>query len=116
LNQAEIEPVPRAAWEIRKAKELQTWTAFHTDSLPGEALPARMDYARAAPLLRDGYRGMKQRLDNIPPRDKPRLAEALDRFITLATETGKPNEAKSWRDEKARLSGPASSKPGAGRP
>ena len=49
---------------------------------------------------------MKQRSDKIPPQGKPRIAEALDRLIELAEATGKPDEARAWRDEKAKLSPP----------
>ena len=106
----------RTAWEIRRVKEPDAWTTFHTESVLGGALLARREYAQAAPLLRAGYQGMRQRLDKIPPRDKSRLAEAIERLVVLATETGKPDEAKSWRDEKSRLLGAGSTMPGSGKP
>ena len=41
-----------------------------------------------------------------------RLGEALDRLIALAEATGKADEAKAWKDERAKLPDAASPKPG----
>ena len=45
---------------------------------------------------------MKQRADEISPEAKVRLAEALDRLIELAEATGKVEDARKWKDEKAK--------------
>ena len=55
--------------------------------------------------------GMKQRAEKIPPIGKVRLAEVLDRLIELAEATGKPEDAKMWKDEKAKLPGESTPKP-----
>ena len=57
--------------------------------------------------MKTGYEGMKQRADEISPEAKVRLAEALDRLIELAEATGKVEDARKWKDEKARLPGAA---------
>ena len=92
---------------IREAKVSDAWWTFETKSLLGEARLGQKNYAEAEVLLRVGYEGMKLRSDKIPPRDKFRLAESLDRLIELAEATSKPDEAKAWRDEKAKLSAKA---------
>jgi len=54
---------------------------------------------------------MKQRADKIPPQSKVRLNQALDRFIELAEATNKPDDAKRWKDEWAKLSSSAVLRP-----
>jgi hypothetical protein len=54
---------------------------------------------------------MKQQADKIPPQGKVRLREALDRLIEWAEATGKVEEAKIWKDEKAKLAGASTPKP-----
>ena len=60
-------------------------------------------YAAAEPLVRAGYEGMKLRAEKIPAGGKPRLAEALDRLIKLAEATNKLDEARMWKEERAKL-------------
>src|SRR5262249_10324022 len=59
------------------------WMAFDAQSLLGGSLLGQKKYADAEPLLLKGYEGMKQRERSMEPRDKRRLAEALDRLIEL---------------------------------
>jgi eukaryotic-like serine/threonine-protein kinase len=63
-------------------------------------------YADAEPLLKAGYEGMKQRSDKIPPVSKKRFVGAVDRLIELSEATNKLDDAKMWKDEKAKLSAP----------
>ena len=97
--------VLRESLAIREAKEPDAWTTFETKSMLGGALLGQEKSADAEPLLLAGYKGMKQRADRIPPRHKINLVEALDRLIELAEATGKPEDVKRWKDEKARLPG-----------
>ena len=110
-NWAEAEAVAREALTIREAKEPDDWTTFNTKSLLGGALLGQKKYAEAEPLLKAGYEGMKQRAEKMSPRDKDRLGEALDRLIELAEATGKVEDAKMWKDEKAKLAGASAPKP-----
>ena len=64
-------------------------------------------YAEAEPLLVAGYDGMKRQADKIPPASRGRVAEALDRLIELLDATGKPDEARARRVEKAALAAPS---------
>ncbi len=59
--------------------------------------------AEAEPLLRSGYEGMAKRADKIPAPGKIRLAEALDRLIEFGEATGKAEEVKAWKLERAKL-------------
>ena len=103
---AEAESVVREALGLREAKEPDAWTTGNARSLLGWVLLGQKRYAEAEPLLRTGYEGMKRRKDEIFHRWKRRMPEDLDRLIELAEATGKPDEAKAWRDEKARLGSP----------
>ena len=60
---------------------------------------ARHRNADAEPLLRAGYEGMKQRAAKIPPQDKVRLPEAIERLVQLSEATDKKDEAAKWRKE-----------------
>jgi hypothetical protein len=98
----EAETVLREVLTIREAKEPDNWLTFNTKSMLGATLLGQKQYAAAEPLLRSGYEGMKLRADKIPAQGKPRLADALDRLVTLAEATNRPDEARMWKDEKAK--------------
>jgi tetratricopeptide (TPR) repeat protein len=102
----EAEPLLRESLAIREKAEPGGWRTFNTKSMLGAALLGQKKYNEAEPLLRAGYEGIKQRADKIPPQAKSRPGEALDRLIELAEATGKPDEAKAWRAEKAKLAPP----------
>ncbi len=53
-----------------------------------------------------------KRAEKIPPQGRVRVVEALDRLIELAEATYQPNEAKRWKDEKAKLPGASTPQPG----
>jgi hypothetical protein len=78
----------------------------------GGALLGQKKYADAEPLLRKGYKGMKQRETTIPPQGSTRLPEALDRLIELSTATNQPEEVKKWQAERAKYPEAAPPKPG----
>jgi len=110
-NWAEAEVVVREALTIRDAKEPDEWRTFNTKSMLGGALLGQKKYAEAEPLLKAGYEGMKQRDEKIPPEGKVRLAEALDRLIEFADATGKVENAKKWKEEKAKPHGASTARP-----
>jgi WD40 repeat protein/serine/threonine protein kinase len=98
----EAEPLLRECLALREKAEPDAWMTFNTRSLLGGALLGQKKYADAEPLLLKGYEGMKQREKAIPPQAATRIPEALDRLIELYTATDKPDEAKKWRDERAK--------------
>ena len=46
----------------------------------GGSLLGQKKFTEAEPLLLQGYEGMKQREDKIPPVGRPRLREAIERL------------------------------------
>ena len=99
---AAAEPLLRECLGIREKKEPDAWTTFNTQSLLGTSLLSQKKYAGAEPLLLKGYEGMKARENTIPPQADKRIPETLDRLIELYTATGRPEEAKKWRAERAK--------------
>src|SRR5947209_10994787 len=104
---AEAEPLLREGLAYREKKEPDEWETFHTRALLGGALLSQKKYDDAAPLLADGFRGMKAREAKIPKEQiKVYLPEALERLVELYDATGKYEEAAKWRktleDQKAK--------------
>jgi hypothetical protein len=100
----EAETVLREVLAIRERTAPDDWNTFNAKSMLGGALLGQEKYADAEPLLRAGYDGMKLRAGKIPTAARrPRLAEALDRLIELAEATNRPDDARMWNDEKAKL-------------
>jgi serine/threonine protein kinase/tetratricopeptide (TPR) repeat protein len=100
---AHAEKALRDSLTIRGKHEPNAWTTFNTRSLLGEALLGQKKHAEAEEALLDGYLGMIARQAAIPPKFRPRLAEAIERLIRLYRETNKPEEVKRWQAEKAKL-------------
>ena len=92
----------RECLDIRTKTQPDAWSTFNAYSLLGGALLGQKKYAKAEPLLLQGYEGMKQREKAIPAPGLSRLPEALDRLIELYTATNRPDEAKKWREERAK--------------
>jgi hypothetical protein len=66
----------------------------------GGALLGQKRYPEAEPLLREGYQGLKDRADQIPPEARKRILEAVDRLVELYTALGKPEDVKKWQTER----------------
>jgi tetratricopeptide (TPR) repeat protein len=110
---AEAESTARACLAIGEQKQPQGWTTSQARSLLGAALLGQGKYADAEPLLVQGYQGLKERAQAIPPRDQGRVAEAVGRLVALYDAWGKKDEAARWRKERdaARAAPPAAKKP-----
>ena len=87
---------------LREKAQPDDWRMFDAQSLLGGSLLGRKKYAEAEPLLLKGYEGLRQWEKALEPRDAARVVEALDRLIELYSATTKPDEAKKWREERAR--------------
>jgi tetratricopeptide (TPR) repeat protein len=98
---AEAEPVLRECLAIRAKKLPDHWMTFYTRFVLGTALLGRKKYADAEPLLRQGYRGMRERAARVPPQGQVRLTEALERLVQLCDAMGRPDQAEAWRKELA---------------
>jgi WD40 repeat protein/tetratricopeptide (TPR) repeat protein len=99
---SEAEPYLREGEATWAKLPVDVWMKLDAQSMLGASLLGQKKYADAEPLLLKGYEGMKQQEKSIEPRDKRRLAEALDRLIELYTATDKPDEAKKWREARAK--------------
>jgi hypothetical protein len=63
----------------------------------GGALTGQQNYTEAEPLLLGGYEGMKARQAKLPAYAKARLAECIERLVTLYDAWGKADKAREWR-------------------
>jgi serine/threonine protein kinase/tetratricopeptide (TPR) repeat protein len=99
---AEAEPILRECLAILEKERPDDWRRFVALSLLGGSLLGQKKYAEAEPLLLQGYEGMKQREDKIPPTRKGRLPRAAERLVKLYEAWDKKDEADRWRAELAR--------------
>jgi len=104
---SDAEPYLRECVATWAKAPADSWMKFDAQSMLGASLVGQKKYAEAEPLLLKGYEGLKQREKAMEPRDKRRLAEALDRLIELYTATDRPDEAEKWREERAKYPAPA---------
>jgi tetratricopeptide (TPR) repeat protein len=101
---AAAEPLLRECLAIREKNEPDDSTIFSTQAMLGAALIGQKKYAEAEPLLLSGYEGMKAREKSIPPVAGSRILESLDLLVELYTATRKPDEAKKFRELRAKCS------------
>jgi predicted Zn-dependent protease len=97
----DAESILREFLAVQVKKRPDWWTIFATRSMLGEVLAKQKKYADAEPLLLQGYQGMKQREKSIPPQDKVRLLEGLERLVQLYDATDKKGKAETWRKKLA---------------
>jgi len=99
-NWTEAERVLRECLAIREKNEPDIWTTFNTQSMLGDALLGQKKYADSAPLLLQGWAGIKHRAAQLPePLRTQRLNEAAERLVRLYDALGKTEEATKWRKE-----------------
>jgi eukaryotic-like serine/threonine-protein kinase len=96
---SEAEPIARVCLAIREKKIPNDWQTFNARSMLGGSLLGQKKYQEAEPLLRSGYKGMKQRQDRTGTKGKQRLKEALERLAQLCQATGRPDQAAGWRQK-----------------
>ncbi len=94
---ADAEPVLGECLAIRRANAPDRWPRFVTMSYLGASLLGQRRFAEAEPLLRDGYEGLKSRIDHLTESwSRLFLAEAENRVVGLYRAWGKPDEARAW--------------------
>jgi serine/threonine protein kinase len=94
----DAEPPLRQSLSIREKKQSDAWNTYNTRSVLGEALLGQKRYTEAEPLLLQGYEGVKQRQDKIPPAVRQvRLNEALERLVRLYEAADQKAKADEWR-------------------
>jgi serine/threonine protein kinase len=108
---ADAEPLLRECLTLREKAQPDAWTTFNTMSILGGALLGQKKYSEAEPLLLKGYDGMKAREKTIPKVAETRMPEAIDRLMELYTATDKPEEAKKYRDLRAKYPAPKEATP-----
>jgi serine/threonine protein kinase/Flp pilus assembly protein TadD len=110
---AEAENVLRNCFAIRAKNQPEQWETFATQSLLGAVLLGQKKYATAAPLLNDGYAGLKDRANKIPwPERKIHLIEALAPLVALYEATGNQEQAARCRKELDETKAPGKEPPG----
>jgi tetratricopeptide (TPR) repeat protein len=88
----------RECLKVREQSRPEAWTAASARSLLGAALLGQKKYAAAAPLLLQGYEGLRKEADKIPPAvRRERLTEAVERLVQLYDAWGQKDKADGWR-------------------
>jgi tetratricopeptide (TPR) repeat protein len=96
----EAESFLRLYLDLAEKKLPDGWRHAAAVSALGACLLGQKNYAKAEPLLLQGYKGLRQHEDRIPANfRRDRLTEAVKRVVQLYEETGKPDEAAKWRKE-----------------
>ena len=94
---SDAEGLLRESLRIQESKRADDWLRFQSMSRLGAALVGQKKLAEAAPLLIQGYEGMKAREAKIPAHSKKNLATAAGRIVLLYEAWGKTAEAAEWR-------------------
>jgi tetratricopeptide (TPR) repeat protein len=88
----------RDCLKIREGNLADAWRIASARSLLGGALLGQKKYADAAPLLLQGYEGLRKDADKIPAAVRQeRQIEALDRLVQLYESWDRKSEADTWR-------------------
>jgi non-specific serine/threonine protein kinase/serine/threonine-protein kinase len=93
------ESVMRISLRARAERQPDAWTTFGARSLLGAAMLNQENYAKAEPLLLEGFEGLKKHENEIPKGDRVRVTQALERLVRLYEATGRASEASKWRKE-----------------
>jgi hypothetical protein len=95
----DAEPVLREALAVLEKKLPRDSQTFNARSLVGGALAGQKKFAEAEPLLVSGYESMKQREAQMPPGNKGRIKDALERLVQFYTDWGQPEKAATWQQK-----------------
>jgi serine/threonine protein kinase/tetratricopeptide (TPR) repeat protein len=96
---AEAEPVLRECLALGQKEAPQAWANFVTMSMLGGSLLGQQQFAAAEPLLLQSFKGLDQKLSEIPTPARFVVTESLERIIELYEGWNKPEEAQRWRKE-----------------
>jgi serine/threonine protein kinase/tetratricopeptide (TPR) repeat protein len=98
---AAAEPVRRECLAIYKKLVPDAWITFYASYLVGASLLDQGKYAECEPFLLQGYKGMKERENKLPPIGKKGLADTVERLVQLYDAWHKPETASAWRKKKS---------------
>jgi serine/threonine protein kinase len=94
----ECESLARETEAMERTQQPDTWQRFWSESLLGASLAGEKKYAKAEPLLLQGYRGMVARKDLIPvPKWRYLDSGAHEWIVEMYEAWGKPQKAAEWR-------------------
>ncbi len=96
---AQAESELRVALTIFELRTPDHYQHFYVRNLLGAALAGQQKFTDAESLLKSGYKGMKDRSENIPKHELMRLAGAAARLVAFYDAGAKPVEAAKWRTE-----------------
>jgi hypothetical protein len=81
----------------------RSWRRFAAQSLLGEALLCKKEFARAEPLLMAGYNGLKSKMSHMPAYEQMQVKRAAERIAQLHSAWNKPEQEAKWRATVAQL-------------
>ena len=96
---AEAEAATYKSLQIRLNLRPDDWSVYHARHMLGAAKAGQLRFDEAESLLIDGYRGMKERLADIPTFHKARLGEAANRIEDFFKLRKRADAAAEWRAE-----------------
>jgi tetratricopeptide (TPR) repeat protein len=99
---ADAEPLARECVAVREKGPADDWRRFAALSQLGACYLGLNRIGEAAPLLRQGYEGLKAQETRMPAIERPRLREAIERLRALAEATGDTTGVSRWQEEIAR--------------
>jgi serine/threonine protein kinase len=94
---AEAESILSDSLAIFEKKKVEAWHTFNTRSMLGETLVNRKKFTEAEPLLLRGYQAMKAVEGLVPPHERIRLIEAVERIVRLYEAWGNKEKTYEWR-------------------
>jgi hypothetical protein len=86
-----------------KVLPADSWRQFGTKVLIGRALYGQKKFADAEPLLVEGYEGMKNRRDSMPPDSKRTVTGTLEWLVEFYEARGEAGDAEKAAAYKAEL-------------
>jgi non-specific serine/threonine protein kinase/serine/threonine-protein kinase len=95
---ASAEEFLRQCLKMREEANADEWRIASTRSDLGAALVGQKQYAAAEPLLLQGYEGLRQHADQLPPTVRhERRIEAAGRLVQLYDAWDQKDKANAWR-------------------
>jgi tetratricopeptide (TPR) repeat protein len=94
---AESESLSRGALDVDRKNQPEDWQRFRAESLQGVSMAGQKKYAKAEPLLVEGYQQMVARKDRIGVPDWYHLELGREWLVKLYEAWGKPEKAAKWR-------------------
>jgi serine/threonine protein kinase/tetratricopeptide (TPR) repeat protein len=98
---ADAEKELRLCVELRGKLTPDEWRYFNAMTLLGASLLGQKKLADAGPWLLDGWKGLEQRADTIPPQGKEHLIRTLESLVEFSRAGGKDEDVTKWQQKLA---------------